>query len=81
MQWRNDGVAVSSSYGGPDKERKGQTGHRPEKVTGVPGLLRYATVTVATGIALLGVLCPLISEFLQVKHHVYVGILFADEGQ
>ena len=43
-QWRNDGVAAASSdgaplvgaSGAPDKERNGQRGPRPEKVTGAP---------------------------------------------
>jgi len=40
-QWRNDGAAAASSDGGPtgrggDKERKGQRGPRPEKVTWAP---------------------------------------------
>jgi len=48
-QWRNDRVAAASIVtgapvvGAPDKERKGQRGPRPEKVTGGPEWLHYAT--------------------------------------
>ena len=42
MGWLLRLVTGGPLVGGPDKERKGLRGPRPEKVTGGPELLRYA---------------------------------------